>query len=136
MTARRLTRRTAAVLLGLGAPAFAAARVSPAAEDTEAQLRAVRNAFARPDSAARLGAAYLARFPAERDPARLLAALGAAGAAPRNFGFRRRHAFLAALDQAARRDFRQGDVVQLEGWVLSVTELRASALVALAEGAA
>lgn len=82
--------------------------------------------------AARLGRRYLALAPAEADPGRLLHALS------------KDHADLAAasrtgadieiraiLGRCRQRDFAAGNTVLVDGWILSRTEARLCALVAL-----
>ncbi len=136
MNGPRLTRRAAAVLIAAGAPAFAAAPVSFGGGEDEVRLRLLQQALGRGEGAAQIGAAYLTRFPGERDAGWLLGALTEAGVDAPRYGLRRRHALLASIDQAARRDFTAGQTVRIEGWVMSVTELRAYALVAILAGVA
>lgn len=73
---------------------------------------------------ARIGRRYLALVPADGDVAALRSALGMTGGADVI-------ALGARLDAAVRRDFAQGDVLAIDAWILSRTELRAAALVAL-----
>src|SRR5690606_2898810 len=76
----------------------------------------------RGDEEARLlGERYLDAHPGERDAAKLLASLG--GALDRE-----------ALARAVREDARAGRTVQVEGWILSLTEARLYGLAALAVG--
>lgn len=79
-----------------------------------------------PESAAWVGRRYLASAPEEADAARLAAALSA-GLAPDLDGA----ALRRALAAGRRRDFAQREIVVLDGWVLSRSELRLCALVAL-----
>ena len=65
-----------------------------------------------------LGEAYLEQFPAEKDVA-LLESLVDINGPP------------GGLDELIRRDFATGDTVKLQGWVLSRTEGRQSALFSL-----
>ena len=86
-----------------------------------------------PEAAAafeRVGERYLASAPAERDRAALAKQLGVAGIGGDVL------VQVNALEQAVRRDFERGDVLVLDAWILSRTELRAAALLALtsAEG--
>jgi hypothetical protein len=78
----------------------------------------------------RVGQRYLASAPAERDRAALAKQLGMAGITADVL------AHVHALEQAVRRDFERGDVLVLDAWILSRTELRAAALLAItsAEG--
>jgi len=74
---------------------------------------------------ARVGLRYLAVAPDERDRAVLAERLGTAGITGDVL------AHVAALEQAVRRDFERGDILALDAWILSRTELRAAALLAL-----
>jgi len=67
---------------------------------------------------ARQGATYLAAHPLERDPGLLLRLLVTDGAVP----------LPAALLAAIARDWRQHDVVVLDGWLLARSEARICAL--------
>ena len=97
-------------------------------------------ALGRPDSAAAVGRAYLARFPEEAVPARLVAGIAAAwedeeGGGADGGGFDPARADRAALRRRRRnqlrRDFARGRVVSVDGWVLAATEARLFALAAL-----
>jgi hypothetical protein len=83
------------------------------------------DALGSPASARVIGAAYLARHPAERDRSRLLKELdlGAAGCD----GARIR----ALVADRRREDFASGRCVEVNGWILSRTEVRLCALAAL-----
>ncbi|KAA0233709.1 MAG: hypothetical protein JJLCMIEE_03376 [Acidimicrobiales bacterium] len=76
---------------------------------------------------ARVGAAYLEAHPGEADPAALAEQLGipATDSAAMEF--------LATSSETIQTDFDTGEVVNLDGWRLSVSEARASALVALTQ---
>jgi hypothetical protein len=74
-----------------------------------------------------LGSRYLAQFPDESDRATLLEALPALGG---RVPERPAQALRALADQAVA-DHEAGDVVTVDGWVLSRTECRAAALYAL-----
>ena len=87
------------------------------------------------DAVVRLGKIYLQAFPAEGDSSVLLAEIDGLIAAnldsgnlevaePREVG--------AALERAVRAEYAAGKVVTVSGWVLSVTEVRLYAAVALA----
>jgi hypothetical protein len=102
-----------------------AAGGSPAA----ARLLAV---LARPDSAAVVGRAYLARYPAEADRDRLAARLDQALRCQDCDPARARTDQLrAALAGRTRADFAAARVVVVDGWVLSETEARLCGLAAL-----
>ncbi len=70
---------------------------------------------------AAVGRAYLRERPHEGEVAWLLAALGASG-----------HNYLQVAERLVESDFADGRTVSLDGWVLSESEGRAAALVALA----
>jgi hypothetical protein len=114
-----MTRRTLFRWLGggtLAALVGAGATTSATAGDPDAAVAA---------ALARIGRRYLEITPAERDPATLRAQLGAF-ATPADA-----LAHAAALERAVRRDFTRGDILALDGWILSRTELRVAALFAL-----
>lgn len=117
--AAMLTRRTLLRLLGggtLAAVVDATAGAPVRAEDAGGPVG---------EALARIGRRYLEVVPAERDPATLRAHLGEFADPADVLG----HA--AALKSAVRRDFERGDILALDGWILSRTELRAAALFAL-----
>jgi len=104
-----LSRRDFAALLGaagfaISAPA-GARPVGPTAVSVDKR------------AATAVGEAYLARFPEEKKSLRLHLAL--AGVGPQN------------VNDVVRRDFAAGRIVQVDGWMLSRTEARLCALVAL-----
>lgn len=123
----RLTRRATLRAAVLGSLLAALGwRPAPAAANPVTRLTAI---FRHRDSAVRLGEAYLAAHPEEADPGHLthrtLTALG--DVSPPDADLRPR------LAAACRRDFAEGRTVQLDGWILAETELRACALVALSD---
>lgn len=80
----------------------------------------------------RLGEAYRVAHPGESTRETLNAYIDEAlNAAPSVGGADNTAAQIEALQQRVRSEYRQGEVVRLEGWVLSVTEARLYALVAL-----
>ena len=122
MSQLRLHRRD--LLLALGALALSGA-LAPSGEPAPAEIggRSLVGRLRDPDAARRLGLAYLARHPGERDPGFLHAAtLKDAGEGSRA---------LRRLRARCREDFARGDTVRLDGWVLARTECRLCALVAL-----
>ena len=86
--------------------------------------------FAFPDSAARLGRAYLASVP---DPQRERRRVQRLGRAWQDLGPDALH---GALARRVARDFAADRVVTLDGWLLSRTEARTCAWVALQEAVA
>ncbi len=81
-------------------------------------------------AAAALGTAYLAQVPSEASRDRLVAALigSQPGRAAYDLGQRR---LAAHLDRRIRSDFAAGRTLSLHGWIVSVTEGRLAALVAI-----
>jgi hypothetical protein len=86
--------------------------------------------FRHAESARVIARAYLATAPREAAPDVLLAELSATlGLSPARLAAGADGAALAArVRQAVREDFAAGRIVRLEGWLLSVTELRICAL--------
>jgi hypothetical protein len=88
--------------------------------------------FSRPASAAAVGRAYLAAHPGEAGVDRLA---GELETVLRRSGCEPAHADLATLRvataQQIKEDFAQSRVVQVEGWVLSLSEARLCGLAAL-----
>jgi hypothetical protein len=115
-----MTRRTLLRLLGGGTLAALGLDAGPAAGAADAESASTAAA-----ALARVGRRYLEAVPAERDVTVLRAELGELAAATEPA----RHA--AALERAVGRDFERGDILALDGWILSRTELRAAALFAL-----
>ena len=97
----------------------------------EGDARALGGLLSQRESASVIGRAYLAQRPEEADPAALVRALLAHGpdssrAAP---GQLRRW-----MAERLSRDFADGHVVSIDGWVLAVSEARLCALVVLGTG--
>jgi hypothetical protein len=102
-------------------PAGATERLhSTAATSSSAARTAPRGSIAR------IGRAYLQQYPDEANRDALVAAL------PKGFASGDAH-WSDLLDQV-RRDYASGSVVTLDGWELSRTEARASALTTLPAG--
>ncbi|MCO6412115.1 MAG: hypothetical protein J5I92_05165 [Thiogranum sp.] len=82
------------------------------------------------DAVVRIGKDYLEAFPAERNVEALMSAIEssfeAVNAAAADAG-----EIVTALQQAVRGDYQRGDVAQVNGWILSRTEARLYAAVAL-----
>jgi hypothetical protein len=124
----------AAMLGGLVAAAVAPRRalalgIDPPRSDLARTLVAT---LRRPDSAAAVGRAYLARYPTEAAPARLVAGI-IDGWERDGFDAARagRRALRRRLGEQVRRDFARGRVVSVDGWVLSASEARLFALAAV-----
>lgn len=89
-------------------------------------------AFASPESAAELGHAYLATVPAERSRALLVDRIAAA--LPNGYSVVHTGddaTLLSLLAQRFQDDFKAGDTVTVDGWVVSRTQARLCGLAAL-----
>ena len=114
-----------AACAGAGISALGAVGAFRIATDEDSPHRQLRfKSVEAAQSAALLGAAYLSRFPVERDRDQL-----------RDFVFPK-SGHEGSLQERIRADFAVGHTVKLDGWVLSVTELRYCALTALYLGLA
>jgi hypothetical protein len=131
-----MRRRQLLAVLALGGAACAGwagrarAWLAPAARHQQGV--ALLAAFSRPESAAAVGRAYLSGHPADADEIRLAAdladALRSRGCDPLTAPPAR---LRAAIADQIRADFASGQVVSVEGWVLSRSEARLCALAAL-----
>jgi hypothetical protein len=129
-----LTRRSFLLTLGVGTAAaavFVATQHWPAPAQSKSRRWSdwLLDGHNR-QAVARLGNAYLAAHAAQRDAGvlidaidRALATTAAAPAAPVDN--------VALLQQRVRHEYTRGEVARVSGWVLSVTEARLYALVAL-----
>jgi hypothetical protein len=85
-----------------------------------------------PDGAVLLGRLYLAGHPQEADAARLSTLIAAAlDPALTPVSSATDEALRAGLEEKIRTDFTSGEMVAVDGWLLSVTEARLCALVSL-----
>lgn len=125
-------------LLALPVLGVSAAPAAGAAPSTAAHLTTAF--FSRRHSAAVLGQAYLLQRPEEASVDRLealllsrrnLELLSEAGVAGGDLGATRPQELKKAFQALRRRDFDDGEVLQIDGCMLSVTELRLCALMAL-----
>lgn len=123
----RITRRRALAGMALGAVALAARELLQPAALHGGPL-AQTGAWIGGDAADRIGALYLERFPEERSVARLTRLLfgGTAPAAEAR----------AHLVEAVVADFREGRTFMIDGWLMSRTEGRLCAALAVVSGAA
>jgi hypothetical protein len=136
MTCRPTRRRFLAWLLGslaLGAPF--ASRLARADADLPLRdtLPWLDRLIPHPESAARLGRSYLEAHPEHADRPLLLsnierAAMSGLGSASTPADPAQ---LVAGLQQAVRRDYAQGEVVSVDGWILSITEAQLYALAAM-----
>lgn len=83
------------------------------------------------DAAARLGRVYLADHPHERQLDTLLSAIDAALGGDAGSGGRDPQQVLGRLQEVVGADYRRGAAVNVQGWVLSFTEARVYAVLAL-----
>lgn len=93
--------------------------------------RNVRRSFFHPDDAASLGRRWLQNEPAPADVASLLHQL-IADTPQWRIALRSPSAVRVLAAERTALDFTQGATVELDGWVLSRTEIRLCALAALA----
>jgi len=84
------------------------------------------------DAAARIGRAYLQANRGERNLDTLLAAIDAALVGDPGLGGVDTQRLLTALQHRVRAEYLRGESVNVQGWVLSVTEARVYAVLALA----
>lgn len=87
------------------------------------------------DAAARVGRAYLATHPGEAHLDTLLAAIDSALGGEIEAANSDPQRMLTALQHAVRAEYLSGESVNVQGWVLSVTETRVYAVLALAADA-
>jgi hypothetical protein len=127
--------------------AFTRRRLLAASMAAGGLLTAVLRAYglvAAPDPAARLvrlfrhrasaraiGAVYLATRPEEADARKLVELAIAADGTARTIGRMSETELRAWLRERQTRDFATGRIVNLDGWLLSATEVRLCALAAL-----
>ncbi|MGD8843456.1 MAG: hypothetical protein PVJ83_08280 [Gammaproteobacteria bacterium] len=87
------------------------------------------------DAVVRFGQAYLQAYPDERDRSALSRHVDAALAAQLPGGGQAEGGSGEALATAVHDDYATGEIVMVSGWILSRTEARAYALVALMDSA-
>jgi hypothetical protein len=114
MTRREMLRCIAAALVPLHLPIEATP--PPCVENIDALFSSV-------ESAAHVGRAFLALHPEERNRARLEELTAVALAA------RDAHGWRAWLTHRRRAELRDEQVVEIDGWVLALSEVRLCALV-------
>jgi hypothetical protein len=128
-----LSRRT--VLAGLAAGIVGAAiglRLYWPGGSVTREARRLADILRHPDSASWLGRLYLEEKPREADAALLVTLIGAArGPALPPASPAADEALRADLDERIRNDFIYGNMVAVDGWLLSLTEARLCALVSL-----
>lgn len=122
----RLSRRHA---LAASAAALALSSLAVAAGPVPAQ--ALVEALDRPESARLVGRRVLAALPGLSRDALVVELAAAAGLAVDAVPAIERSLLRSRLDAARAADFRRGDTVRVQGWVLASTEARLCALAAL-----
>lgn len=141
MSRTDMTRRV--LLRGIGVLGLAAvatpgvASVSPPLDPRQARVAAdiVRGTVSNVRGAARLGAAYLRTAPDEADLTRLLDALTAHNPDLAHPGERDMPGDAGStLRRQIVMDFEQDAVVDVDGWILSRTEVRLAALAHMVRG--
>jgi hypothetical protein len=129
----RVSRRT--VLAGLAAGIVGAAiglRLYWPGGSIKREARRLAGMLRHPDSAAWLGRLYLDGKPREADAALLVTLIGAArGPTLPAISPTTGEALRASLEARIRNDFVYGNMVAVDGWLLSLTEARLCALVSL-----
>jgi hypothetical protein len=124
-----VTRRFILAAAALGA-CFTAARASPfaSAESCDAAIR-LRSLIPAPGSGREIGRVYLAKCPEEAGASALtpliLSSLSLEEGDVAGLEFQ---ALSAKVAMRVRSDFEQGDIVDIDGWILSRTETRLCAL--------
>jgi hypothetical protein len=113
-------------LLGLFASGAAALVVAGCGGDGSGDVVGGSDQRPEPADAVKVvGERYRSLVPAEDDEATLESLLGLEA------GTATDEAMLAALAEQVRNDFATSDTVMIDGWILSVTEARAAALLSL-----
>jgi len=129
----RVSRRTvlAALAAGIVGAAIGLRRYWPGGDVTR-DARRLAALLRHPDSAAWLGRFYLEVNPREADAALLVTLIGAArGPALPPASPSTDEALRADLEERIRNDFIYSNTVEVDGWLLSLTEARLCALVSL-----
>ena len=94
-------------------------------------VKLARKLFSNGRSIRQVRERYVRLYPAEAEPVVLMAALSKSNPAIAAVLLSSDHHRLASLARAqVRRDFEENDVVSLEGWLLSRTEVRLATLAA------
>ncbi len=125
-----LSRRAILRLLGWSGLFTLSGQLARAAQPTSASRSEIQ-LYARPESAAAVGAAFIRLHPDEAEPAALLRLLELPARTGSLASSVIESQHLVRLRQRVRRDFREGQVTKLRGWTLALTELRLCALVHL-----
>ena len=138
MDARALTRREVLALLAALCsnvpPAMALGRATASRETSELAANdgpLLRRIFRARADAATIGAVYLKRAPEERSEALLRRLLDLPVVPDNGLDPSEIDALASVLFARNRNDFREGHVFRINGWTLSLTELRLCALVYL-----
>jgi hypothetical protein len=129
-----LTRRTflrlVSTLAACAAPTLPSTTMasSTARSDAEAAVSRYLDVVSQWESAAAVGTEYLRRTPDENDPNVLLERLAASGFDAKAADGMSDEQLIEMVRARLQADFDRGRVVNVDGWVLSVTEARICAL--------
>jgi hypothetical protein len=126
------SRRTFLLTALVGALAAAGCGDKDASPPTDTVPQWLPVAVGDVDAAARIGRAYLEASRGEHNLDTLLVAIDAALAGEPGAAAGGRRRVLSALQNAVRAEYLRGKSVNVQGWVLSVTEARVYAVLALA----
>lgn len=126
----RISRRHA-LAAGAGAAALTLSPLPPAVAAGPVPAQALVEALDRPESARLVGRQVLAVLPYPSRDALVVELAAAAGLAVDAVPAIDRSLLRSRLDAARAADFRRGDTVRVQGWVLASTEARLCALAAL-----
>jgi hypothetical protein len=130
--APRCSRRAFLLTVLVGALAATGCGEQDASRSPDGAPQWLPGAVGDVDAAARLGRAYLQANPGENNLDTLLAAIDAALVGGSGAGESDTQRVLTALQHTVRAEYLRGESVNVQGWVLSVTEARVYAALALA----
>lgn len=132
MKHKKSRRQFAKSILGWGA--LASASAGGFSDERIPLEKALQDIFRKKDSALAIGREYLANAAHEEDAAAILDSLAIAlSVGPQHLISL--ETARALLRNRISEDFRSGNTVSVKGWVLSLTEARACAFLALAHSA-
>ncbi len=127
------SRRSFLLSVVVGALAAAGCGEQDASRSAAALPSWLPGAVGDVDAAARIGRVYLSANPGEQNLDTLLAAIDTALSADPGSRESDAQRLLAALQRAVRSEYLRGESVNVQGWVLSITEARVYAVLALAQ---
>jgi hypothetical protein len=128
---RRLSRRTVNALLASAVAWPRSAAVEPALRHPKSLQSEFLSLFGNPKNAHAIGALCLKSLPLDQSsPQQLMDAVLAAAACDTET-MKTNQAVGRRIANQVRREFARGTVIRVDGWLLSLTEARLYALVAL-----